>query len=97
MLLQLPDEAMAGGRLKVARVDLARKVEKGLGIVHKVVDVEHGLRVGQRRIVHMQPCVDAVLGPKVRDAWKGKENENENENENDENENENENENEGGG
>lgn len=72
MLLELVDEAVAGRGLEVARVDFAGKVEEGLGVDAKVVDGEHGLRVGKIGIVDLQPRINAVLRAKVWNAARGR-------------------------
>ena len=46
---------MAGGGPELTGVDLAGKLEKGPGVLPEVLDVEHGVRVGQVRKVYCQP------------------------------------------
>jgi hypothetical protein len=68
VLLDALDEAVARRRLELARVDLARKLEERARVLPEVVDVEHGLRVGQVRKVDGESGVDAVTRPEVRNT-----------------------------
>jgi hypothetical protein len=43
------DEPVARRRLELTRINFARKFEKWPGVLLKVVDVEHGLRVREIR------------------------------------------------
>ena len=66
--LHAADELVAGGRLELARVNLAGELEKWPGIFLKILDVEHGLRVRQVGEVDSEAGVHAVSGSEVRDA-----------------------------
>lgn len=59
---------MTRGRFKLARVDFSSKLEERPWVLSEVVDVKHGLGVGQVWEIDSKAGVDTVSASEVRDT-----------------------------
>ncbi len=57
---------------KLQRKTNLSKIEERARVFPEVIDVEHGLWVGQIRKVAVQSCIDAVLAPEIRNATRNR-------------------------
>ena len=60
LFLQGADEPVAGAGTELAGVDLAGELEEGAGVLAEVMDVEHGLGVGQVGEVDGEAGVNSI-------------------------------------
>ena len=72
VLLDCPDEFVAGRRLELTRIDLSGELEKGPGVLAEVIDVEHGLQDKEEMIfmyvtlfVCFLECLEFLAYPKT--------------------------------